>query len=322
MKWSDEEIEYLINNYEKLNMKELENNLNHTRNAIRIKAMKLDAAKREKHSFWTEKEIGYLNDNYPNDNIDLLKLNLDHHNWGSIKKKANTIGLKREKRENNQLSIDEDFFKNWSKEMAYIFGFWIADGNIYEKKNKISFSSKDYNLMNIIKLKLKADHKIYKSKDDIFQLSVGNKRMYRDILNLGGIPRKSLIIQFPEVPDNYLSVFVRGYFDGDGSFYVSKMNKKYEYLAASFTGNLDFLTVLNNKLKEIGINSTGLCQMHKNQYGHSDRIYSLSYFNKKAIILGDYIYQNSENLRLERKFNIYDQMKKKYIKRLEEKRKI
>ena len=135
--------------------------------------------------------------------------------------------------------------------------------------------------------------------------------MYNDLLKLGITPQKSLTLQFPKnIPDEYLSHFIRGEFDGDGSFYIQKSNKKKNrYLNASVIGNVDFLTILKNKLKNNNIESSGLYRVSNNKPNYSNRIYDLRYFSKQAIKLGDFMYQGSENLRLERKYNIYKKFK-------------
>ena len=255
---------------------------------------------------WTEGEVEYLKDNYLDINPDLLILNLNR-TWNSIRAKGNSIGLKR-----NGLFVDEDFFKNWTKEMAWTFGFWIADGNMSKNNYIISFASKDYDLLETINSNLKSEYKIGKLGNG-FQLQICNKILYNDLLNLGGTPRKSLTIQFPEVPDKILPDFIRGYLDGDGCNYIQKVGK-YRYLGSSFVGNIDFLTGLKDKIKEqIDLDPTGLYS-NKN---YNPRTKHLDYNGKKAIALGDYIYQDSENLRLERKFDIYDDMKKEYNLKLE-----
>lgn len=41
--------------------------------------------------------------------------------------------------------------------------------------------------------------------------------MCEDLINLGCVPNKSLILKFPTfdiVPEKYMSHFIRGYFDG------------------------------------------------------------------------------------------------------------
>ena len=183
---------------------------------------------------------------------------------------------------------------------------------MFEKYNCISFASNDYDLMVLIKSALKSEHKIGKNGDNGFQLSICNKILYNDLLELGGTPRKSLTIQFPEIPDEFLSHFIRGEFDGDGCFYIFR-NGKYKYLNSTFTGNVDFLSVLKNKIKEhTNIDAANLSSIKK----CNPKIKKLEYNGKKAIALGDYIYKDSKNLRLERKYEIYNKMKKfKILKR-------
>ena len=300
MKWNIEGIEFLKNNYGILNIKELMDNLNRSENSIRMKAYRLNLT--ENH-FWIEEEIEFLKNNYGKLNIKDLE-NILNRNENSIRMEAHRLNLRRER-----LSINEDFFKQWTPEMAYIFGLWIADGYMFEKNNLFSLSSKDYNLLEIVKSNLESGHKICENHES-FQLQICNKTIYNDLIKVGGHPAKSLTIQFPEVPDEYLSHFIRGYFDGDGCNYIYK-NK---YLETSFIGNVDFLTVLKDKIKErINIKTGKLYPCNKKC---NPRIKRLQYNGKKAIELCDYIYQDSENQRLERKFDVYDQMKKEHIKKI------
>ena len=115
--WSKNEIKYLKDNYKILSNKDLENNLDRTEKSIIHKANRLSL---KKINFWTNEEIEYLKNNYSDTSPDLLILNLNQHTQNSIKVKANSIGLRR-----NRLSIDEDFLKEWNKEMAWTF--WFLD---------------------------------------------------------------------------------------------------------------------------------------------------------------------------------------------------
>ena len=305
--WINEEIEYLKNNYENLSLKELKNHFNRSENSIKLKAFRLNLTNKYLH--WTNKKVEYLKNNYKNENKEELIKNLDH-SWFAIQSKASILNLNR----NTSLPINKDFLKNWNEEMAYIFGYWIADGNMGKNNYRISFVSKDFDFINMIKSLLKSKHKISKY-DNVFRFAFCDKTIYSDLLKLGGTPRKSFTIQFPEVPDRFLPHFIRGEFDGDGCNYIYK-NGVYRYLISSFTGNVDFLSTLKDKIKEhVGI-ETGKLYPDKRC---NPRIRQLVYRGKKAITLCDYIYQDSENLRLERKFKKYDEMKKEYIKKLEEK---
>ena len=124
--------------------------------------------------------------------------------------------------------INYDYFKKWSVNMAYIFGLWCADGNIYhnDKNNMWSFSIKlksedEYLLQNILN-EMSSEHKIYRKKYGASEINLSCKTIYNDIKNLGGIENKSLRLTFPYVPKEFVSDFIRGYFDGDGWFSNTK----------------------------------------------------------------------------------------------------
>ena len=305
--WTIREVGYLNDNYLILSMKDLGNYLNRSESSIKNKLQRLNL---NKNHLWTDKEIKCLknNYNYKYRNKDDLIKKLGR-SWQNIKMKASELNL-------TGISINDDFFKEWTKKMAYTFGLWIADGWMAKDKNTISFVSKDYDLLKIVKSNLKSDHKIYENKNNIFKLTFNNKILYNDLLKLGGTPKKSLTIQFPKVPDEFLHHFIRGEFDGDGSNFTYKKGK-YRYFASNFTGNVDFLNTLKDKIKEhVEIDSPCSCSCGKNC---NPRIKQIRYNGKKAIKLGDYIYKDSDNLRLERKFKIYDDMRKEYIKKLERK---
>ena len=260
------------------------------------------------YNHWIVWEKEFLREHYYDMSKEDLMLNLSRHSWVGIKHKAVRLGLKKNPYK-PVLSVDENFFKTWTNEMSYIFGFWIADGNMWEKAHSISFASKDSDLLKMIKTILKSDHRISRE-----HLRIGSKTMYDDILKLGGIPVKSLTIEFPFVSDEFLPDFIRGFLDGDGGVYFYK-----NYPSIRFTGNKDFLKVLKEKITEhVGIDANSFDIAQKNILNRSQKIYYLGYYGKKAIILGDYIYQNSEKLRLERKFKKYDNAKKEYMKKGDE----
>ena len=56
--------------------------------------------------------------------------------------------------------INEDFFHNWSKEMSYILGLILTDGNIGTDDNRISITMKDVELLEKVKNKLESNHLI------------------------------------------------------------------------------------------------------------------------------------------------------------------
>jgi len=151
--------------------------------------------------------------------------------------------------------------------MAYLLGLLFSDGTVENTQKSsrtcyFTFTSKDLELINQIKILLSSSHKVYsrkplwkKIKDkeyfchETFCLRIGSKDMYQDLVKLGLKPRKSLTLKFPIIPNNLLNFFLRGYFDGDGCIYVNKNNNK--ELKVIFTcGSKKFLNKLSTKLQE------------------------------------------------------------------------
>lgn len=161
--------------------------------------------------------------------------------------------------------MDEDFFESWSPVMAYVLGFWFADGYMRKEKSyRVTFTSQDKESLIKIRGALGSNHPITpysKSKENkCYFISFCSKKLYNDLLSLGGVRGKSKIIEFPNVPKSFLPDFIRGYFDGDGSvFFVkykrSKDGKITKELRTNFTsGSHSFISSLMRLLeKELGL---------------------------------------------------------------------
>lgn len=70
-----------------------------------------------------------------------------------------------------------------------------------------------------------------------FSLIFCNQNLHQDLQRWGVKPRKSwLELSLPEIPKSLYSHFIRGLYDGDGSFFINKIQKgRYNYLCASLT---------------------------------------------------------------------------------------
>ena len=202
--------------------------------------------------------------------------------------------------------LNENFFDDWSPEMAYVLGFWFADGYMrHERSYSVIFHSRELSLLIQIKNALRSGHPIYRGerKDGIdYRLAVFSKYLYSQLLALGGRRRKSKTIRLPEVPSKYLSDFIRGYFDGDGSvFYTTyratKNKKLYTELRSNFTsGSSKFLGDLQNTLIDfLGVKKKKICSYNK---GVS---WKLGYGTEDTIKLLKFIYYPRHNMGLKRK---------------------
>ena len=165
-------------------------------------------------------------------------------------------------------SLNQDFFKKWTPEMAYVLGFFAADGSMSRNKRGghfIEFTSTDGSLVRDIRETIGSSHAItirhrgngkWKTQ---YRLQIGSKGWFASLTGLGFTQRKSATLRFPAVPRRLLGDFVRGYFDGDGCVYLgrhySKWHKKNVWVfTTNFTsGSEMFLSVLHGKLKGHGV---------------------------------------------------------------------
>jgi len=212
--------------------------------------------------------------------------------------------------------VNKDFFKTWTAEMAYILGFFAADGYITVNKRGGQFwciQITDKKLLYTIKKVIHAEHKISEragkiSEKKLYRLQIGSIEMCDDLRKLGFSERKTNSLSVPHVPTKYLTHFVRGYFDGDGSVWVGLIHKKRitKLLAVRsiFTScSNEFLETLKQKLLESGI-SGGVLRRDGSNY------YRLTYSIYGSLKLYDFMYNHKvsilNKLFLERKKKVFD----------------
>lgn len=195
--------------------------------------------------------------------------------------------------------LDELFFDTWSPMMAYVLGFWFADGYMrIEKSYRVLFTSNDTQILKAIRKALRSNHPIRKAKSDrSLSISFHSKHLYGKLKELGGLRRKSRKMTFPYIPDRCMRDFIRGYFDGDGSvFFVeyirTKDKRRTRELRTNFTsGSKVFLEslmkILHDKLdlplKKLGAFNDG--SSLKLGYGmkDSDTLLHYMYYNNFPI---------------------------------------
>lgn len=116
-----------------------------------------------------------------------------------------------------------EFFRVWTPAMAYVLGYWWADGYMYIKASSgahvIEIASNDQEHLEAIALAIGEKYftRQVTALSSCYELAFCSKEMYHDLLALGGSPRKSRTIGMPDVPTELLPHFVRGVIDGDGT---------------------------------------------------------------------------------------------------------
>jgi hypothetical protein len=140
--------------------------------------------------------------------------------------------------------FDENFLEiidcEWK---AYYLGFLYADGNLYQDVISLHLAEKDkfildkFNQLIFESLKPIKKCKRYSEKSQVsYVLNINNKKCAMDVFKLGIVPKKSLILKFPninQVPLDLMNHFIRGYFDGDGCITKTKWNGRISICGSS-----------------------------------------------------------------------------------------
>lgn len=251
---------------------------------------------------WSEDQMKYIVSEYKKGKT-LSALGREFGvSYSTIRNLLKRKGIKTEGNKHN-FPRDEFYFKNIdSKEKAYWLGFLYADGCVHSNSNEISITLKDRDHLEKFRKAIKSNNKIgesidkrYGSLPKIYHFSIKDKQLKSDLIKWGCVPNKSLsLTKIPNIPRDFVSHFIRGYFDGDGSLHWLNGTKNFRI---SFVGTAPFLKDIQ---KELGL-SLSLGQ----QEGNKSKYFQVAGRKQVPMIL-DYIYKDSnENIRLTRKYKNY-----------------
>lgn len=158
------------------------------------------------------------------------------------------------------VSMNEQFFREWTPQMAYVLGVFYTDGCITLSRTgyyTATISQKEPELLNKCLSLMSCDARIRRRRQaktgnwlHIFGISI--QRVCKDLINLGLHPRKSLTLQFPSVPRAVLRDFIRGCWDGDGSIF--KLGSVPSSWRAKFvSGSTAFIAGMHDSLVQLGM---------------------------------------------------------------------
>jgi hypothetical protein len=218
-----------------------------------------------------------------------------------------------------KVKLDEQYFDRYNNptyasEILYWAGFIAADGNVMNKSSSRSYfltvrlERGDENHLIKLRTCLSSDAKIKQEinkggircgkiwKDSLDSVIVfHSKYLVNSLTTFNIIPAKSLIYTFPETITNspYISDFIRGYLDGDGSISFKK-----EYLRINFYGTLSCLTRIGQIINQN-------CDISLHIPFKNRTIYDLEYNGKEAVLLIHWLYKNhTTNTYLDRKYDL------------------
>lgn len=198
---------------------------------------------------------------------------------------------------------NKDYKPEWSPKIAYVVGLLTTDGNLSKDGRHINFTSKDIQLVKTFKKCLGlTDVKIGRKTNGFTNkkypyIQFSNTKLYRWLGGIGLEPNKSKRIGVLKIPEKYFFDFLRGHFDGDGSFYAywdPRWKKSFMFYISFVSASLNHLKWLRNYIKTL----SGL----KGSISKSANSWTLRYAKKESRILFSRIYHEDNLPCLKRKY--------------------
>lgn len=192
--------------------------------------------------------------------------------------------------------------EKWTSNLAYAVGLLATDGNLSSDRRHISFDSKDkeqvenfikcLGLTNNITRKSRSREEIKK----YYQVQFGSVLFYKFLESIGLHSCKSRTIQGVNIPTKFFFDFLRGVFDGDGTFYVFKHpESQWPQLRIKFSSaSPNFLRWLQGEINE-RLETRGYITK-------GTRAENLEYAKSDSLRLAESMYYSSKIVRLSRKY--------------------
>ena len=212
-----------------------------------------------------------------------------------------------------QCTLNENYFQELdSKDKAYFLGFIYADGFITKRsqgQNILGLTLAEIEPIDKFKKYIQTDKKVgyykksngYSDKSYEYKLALISDKLVSDIEKLGVVERKTLTLTFPDIREDLIPHFIRGYFDGDGSVFLYKdPRKEYsynEYLGINICGTKEFLVALTKHLPFL---EEGQC-IYKEKRRETNCWNLKMISNIRSLELYHYMYKDCDDLYLSRK---------------------
>lgn len=305
--WTQEELEFIKNNYGKMTAQELADQLGRTESSVIHKLARHEIKSPRE---WSDDELQYIKDHYKDMTNNEISKVLGRTKT-AVDLKINRLGLVKSKYHYNHA-----FFKDiQTEEQAYWCGFIMADECVTIKP--------EINSCELV-IKLQADDgghlkKFNKAIDGNVPVEYHDRvrttptnpiprkysesvirlyseEMVHDLEKYGVIPAKSLVKKFPDnIPEVLMNHYIRGYYDGNGSIFLSHG----KYIGCSFTtGSYDFAVGLHNYLNTRMLKTSQIYNTHTDANCYSLRVSGMRNVDNFL----SYLYHNS-SVWLDRKFN-------------------
>lgn len=210
-------------------------------------------------------------------------------------------------------SVNSDYFKTWSYNMAYILGYIATDGCVNEKRVlRFGLQTLDVSLLEKIKKEMSFTGNIYNKRNflkgkEYFSnyMNIYDREICKDLEKMGIVSNKSLILgRFDFIPEEYEMSFLLGVFDGDGSV-GQTIDLRYNNIQIRlryFSASLDFITYIKDIMLKHGYTDAKIINEKRKH-----AFYSLCYSTKDSLKFYKEAYANC-TIWIDRKKEKFEQL--------------
>jgi hypothetical protein len=187
----------------------------------------------------------------------------------------------------------------WTAEFAYAIGLLVTDGCLSSDGRHVDLTSKDkeqlVNFMRCLKIKNRIGEKFGYNGSLAWRVQFSDVNFYNFLFEIGFLPRKSKVLTSIAVPDEYFFDFLRGHFDGDGTFY-SYWDPRWRssfmfYTVFMSASEKHIIWIREEVFRRVGImghvTKTGKTPMYEIKYAKADSLKLLPYlyYNEQVVCL-------------------------------------
>ncbi len=231
------------------------------------------------------------------------KFNVTDHTVSSYLK---SLGCNVSRKRSRTPILSNYFEKIDIQNKAYFLGLIAADGSVFQcNKGKIVFSISliDKDLLDLLSIEICGSDKLVREvkrkyrdgSSKMYEIKFSDEIFTNNLISNGILINKTFTLDFPNIDEEFISHYIRGYLDGDGTVYKSSGK-----LFIAFYGNKIFIPKLRDYLFNNNILETKYAIIDRGNHC------SIHISSKKAnLSMYNYIYNNS-NIYLKRKKSIFD----------------
>ncbi|OGZ04447.1 MAG: hypothetical protein A2648_01770 [Candidatus Lloydbacteria bacterium RIFCSPHIGHO2_01_FULL_41_20] len=193
----------------------------------------------------------------------------------------------------------------WSANFAYAIGLLVSDGCLYNDSRHISLVSKDKEMIDNFQKALSINCNVGKKAGSAstdkkyFNLQIGDVLFYKFLVEIGLTSAKSKNIGGIDIPPKYFFSFLRGSFDGDGTFYSyfdSRWKSSFMFYTVFISASKKHIDWLREEIKK-RLKIKG----HLTGSGKTGTAYQLKYAKKESLKILKNLYYSRSVICLSRK---------------------